>query len=99
MVKIGHLITSVKIGKHNYKNPEWWAAKHKLKKAVKNNNFVCRANAAFNFSYKVNTVDSYSSVSEIIDSMHMRLHSKVDNDFAPWNSIYRPFKQLIVFKK
>lgn len=97
MAKIGDLVSSLKIGHKRFNNIEWWATRHKLKKQVKLNE-LCKANAAFNCSYKVNTVDSFTSVSDVIASMDRHSLSS-DSDLAPWNPMLRPFKQLIVFKK
>ncbi len=97
MAKIGDLVSTLKVGSKRYDKIEWWNTRHKLKKQVKLNE-LCKANAAFNFSYKVNTADNFTSVNDVIASMSSKLES-VSPDLAPWNPVLRPFKQLVVFKK
>ncbi|MCM1339268.1 MAG: hypothetical protein NC191_06325 [Muribaculaceae bacterium] len=98
MAHIGDLISSLQVGAKKFSNPEWWATTHKLKKEMKND-LLCKANASFNCSYKVNTADSFTSAQNSLDSMLMAFESPKNSDYAPWNPVLRPYKQLIIFKK
>ncbi len=98
MAKIGNLISSIQVGKKKFKNPEWWNTTHKLKKEIKYTKY-CKANSNLNSSYRVNSGVGEKSADRIISEYRNDLSSAKYKVFAPWNPMFRPFKQIILFRK
>lgn len=98
MARIGNLITSIKVGKKRFKNPEWWNTAHKLKKEIKYTEY-CKANSNLNSSYMVNSGMGEKSADKIISEYRDDLSSGKYSVFAPWNSMFRPYKTIILFRK
>lgn len=97
MPKIGNLISSIHVKGKKYNKPEWWAAKHKIRKNVKKTSLY-KANANFNFSYRVNSSRLKGSIWDEFKS-NLSVESKKYPDLAPWNPALRPSKQLVIFRK
>ena len=103
MPKLSSMIGSLSIDGKNFKNPEWWATKHKINREIKKEarrtemlNSI-KANAQFSVSY-VKTSLAPLSADEYIRSMKTQLDNPKFSEFAPWNPMFRNSKNIITFK-
>ena len=104
MPKLSSMIGSLSIDGKNFKNPEWWAAKHKINREIKKEtkhiemlNSI-KANAQFSVSYAKTNLAQLSA-DEFIRSMKTQLDSPKFSEFAPWNPMFKNSKNIITFKQ
>ena len=94
MPKIGDLISSLEIKGKKMEAPDWWATKHKLKKEAQSMEMT-RAKLDLQKSYEVNSANDISA-EEYAAQMRSGLDLPAYNEYAPWSSIYRPSKTIII---
>ncbi len=100
MPRLSEALTHLQVGKKNFKNPEWWSAKHKLTREVKRSIKAAevRQKPNLRFSYTTNSLEQPSA-----DMYIRQAKAKVDRaeyaELAPWNPVFRKSKTIILFDK
>ena len=104
MPKLSSMIGSLSIDGKDFKNPEWWAAKHKINREIKKEtkriemlNSI-KANARFSGTCEKSSLAPLSA-DEFIRSMKTQLDSPKFSEFAPWNPMFKNSKNIITFKQ
>ncbi len=100
MPRLTDVIRKIKVNGKTFNNPEWWSSKHKLGKVAKRNEFIAnlKANTDLRASFHVNPLRQLST-DAYTETLRYDLDKPQYAEFAPWNPMFRKFRQIILFKK
>ena len=105
MPSLAESITLLKVDGKTFKNPEWWASTHKIKREVKNEALIKElyekhiGKINIRTSYRVVTRDEMPNTDQFVRTMLTDLDFQTHEKFAPWDPVFRKFKTLIMFDK
>lgn len=98
MPMLSDLIGSITVDKTMYKNPQWWNAKHKLNKAIKD---IDIENVKNKKKILVGVSKSSLENQPDMDTFSQEMKSKLEfaryDEFAPWNPMFQKQKPFIFF--